>query len=216
MKPDIDYTLYLVTDRALMHAPTVEASVEQAVLGGCTVVQLREKDLSSREFYETALKVRAVTARLGVPLIVNDRVDIALAVKADGVHVGQGDLPAGVVRRMVGPDAVVGVSAGTLEEAQAAARDGADYLGVGAMYATGTKTDAAVTTLEELRRIRRAVPLPIVVIGGINKATVPDFAGTGIDGIAVVSAIVAQDDVAGAARDLKALFLQGQAQSGEG
>lgn len=209
MKPDIDYTLYLVTDRELMSSKTIEESVEQAVRGGCTLVQLREKDASSRDFYETARKVREITARMNVPLIINDRMDIALAVDADGVHVGQSDIPADVVRRIIGPDRVVGVSAGDLAEALAAMEAGADYLGVGAMFATGTKADARLTSMDELRRIRESVALPIVVIGGINKETAPCFHGTGIDGLAVVSAIVAQADVAGAARELKALFLEG-------
>ncbi len=210
MKPDVDYTLYLVTDRKLMSSSTVEESVEQAVRGGCTLVQLREKDASSRDFYETAMKVRSLTARLGVPLIINDRVDIALAVDADGVHIGQDDLPADVVRRIIGPDRIVGVSAGTLAEALDAVRAGADYLGVGAMFPTGTKNDADIASMEELSRIRRAVALPIVAIGGINKATAPLLRRTGIDGLAAVSAIVAQGDVAGAARELKAAFLEGR------
>lgn len=210
MKPDFDCTLYLVTDRGLMSSATIEESVELAVRGGCTMVQLREKDASSLEFYETARKVRDITARLHVPLIINDRIDIALAADADGVHIGQDDLPADVVRRIVGPDRIVGVSAGNLAEALAAAEAGADYLGVGAMYSTGTKTDAGITAMAELHRIRKAVSLPIVVIGGINKDTVPQFYGTGIDGLAVVSAIVAQSDVEGAARELKTLFLEGK------
>ena len=167
MKKDkIDYTLYLCTDRGLMSTDTLEEAVEQAVRGGCTVVQLREKDCTSLEFYETAQRVRQITDRYQVPLIINDRVDIALAVDADGVHVGQDDLPAKEVRRILGPDKVVGVSAGCVEEAVKAAADGADYLGVGAMYATSTKEDADVTSREELLRIREAVDIPIVVIGG--------------------------------------------------
>ena len=210
MKPDIDYTLYLVTDRKLMVTETIEECVEQAVLGGATVVQLREKTASSRDFYQTALRVREITADLGVPLIINDRADIALAVDADGIHIGQDDLTYDVARRIVGPDKIVGVSASNLAEALAAAQMGADYLGVGAMFATGTKTDANLTNIDELRRICKEVSLPIVVIGGINKDTVPIFKGTGIDGIAVVSAIVAQQDAAYAAQELRALF-QGNA-----
>ena len=212
MKPNIDYTLYLVTDRSLMISATIEESVEQAIHGGCTLVQLREKDLSSRAFYETAVRVRKVTERLGTPLIINDRLDIAIAVDADGVHIGQEDLPAEVVRRMIGQDKIVGVSASNLAQALAAENVGADYIGVGAMYATGTKSDADITSFDELRRIRQAVALPIVVIGGINKETVPHFAGTGIDGLAVVSAIVSQRDVTAAARELKALFLRGRSE----
>lgn len=213
MKPDIDYTLYLVTDHSLMSSATIEESVEQAVLGGCTLIQLREKDALSKVFYETAVRVRDVTARLGVPLIINDRADIAAAVDADGVHVGQDDLPVNAVRRIIGPNKIVGVSASNLAEAIAAVDAGADYIGAGAMYSTGTKADAAITAMDELLKIRTMIAIPIVVIGGINKETAPHFYGTGIDGIAVVSAIVAQKDVAGAARELKTLFLRGREKS---
>ena len=206
MKSNIDYSLYLVTDRELMAAASIEECVEQAVSGGCTLVQLREKTASSCEFYETAARVRKITADCGVPLIINDRADIALAVNADGVHIGQEDLPYDAVRRIMGKDAIIGVSVSNLTEALAAAALGADYLGVGAMFATGTKTDANITSMRELRRIRAEVNIPLVVIGGINKNTVPLFTGTGIDGIAVVSAVVAQKDAGGAARELKALF----------
>jgi len=206
MKSSIDYSLYLVTDRDLMAAASIEECVEQAVCGGCTVVQLREKAASSREFYETAMRVRRITAALCVPLLINDRADIAAAVGADGVHIGQDDLPLDAARRIIGQGRIVGVSVGTMDEARAAADAGADYLGAGAMFATGTKTDAHIMSMDELRRIRAEISLPIVVIGGINKDTVPLFAGTGIDGIAVVSAIVSQKDAGGAARELKALF----------
>jgi len=206
MKPKIDYTLYLVTDRELMSAANIEECVERAIAGGCTVVQLREKNASSKEFYEMALRVRKITSRMGVPLIINDRADIALAVDADGVHVGQDDLPYDAARSIIGNDKIVGLSASNLEEALAAAGMGADYLGVGAMFATGTKTDASLTSIDELKLIRAKVNIPIVVIGGINKETVPLFSGTGIDGIAVVSAIVSQNDEIKAAQELKSLF----------
>ena len=202
MKHGIDYSLYLCTDRRLMTSPTIEASVESALRGGTTVIQLREKDCSSREFYELGLRVKKITERYNAPLIINDRVDIALAVGAAGVHVGQGDLPCKVVREIVGPDMIVGVSAATLEEAVRAEEDGADYLGVGAMYATATKTDTRPVSMEELLKIRAAVKIPIVVIGGINKQTLGNFKGTGVDGLAVVSAIVAQPDPEAAAREL--------------
>lgn len=205
MKGEIDYSLYLCTDRGLMTSATIEESVEAAVRGGATVVQLREKDCSSREFYELGLRVREITARYGVPLFVNDRADIALAVGADGVHVGQSDLPCKAVRA-IAPGMLVGVSASSLAEAVQAERDGADYLGVGAMFATGTKTDAEIVSMEELEAIRRAVSIPIVVIGGINKQTIPAFRGKGIDGAAVVSAIVAQPDPEAAARELLQLW----------
>ena len=202
MKHGIDYSLYLCTDRRLMTSPTIEASVESALRGGTTVIQLREKDCSSREFYELGLRVKKITERYNAPLIINDRVDIALAVGAAGVHVGQGDLPCKVVREIVGPDMIVGVSAATLDEAVQAEQDGADYLGVGTMYATATKTDTRPVSMEELLKIRAAVKIPIVVIGGINKQTLGNFKDTGVDGLAVVSAIVAQPDPEAAAREL--------------
>ncbi len=206
MKNKIDYTLYLCTDRNLMTSNTVEESVEAAIKGGCTVVQLREKDCSSLEFFETAIKVKKVTERYGVPLIINDRTDIALAADADGVHVGQSDMPASVVRKLIGPEKILGVSASSLEEAEKAEADGADYLGVGAMYSTDTKKDAKTVSIEELKRIRNKVGIPIVVIGGINKNTLRNFTGYGIDGLAVVSAVVAQEDVTAAAKELSDMF----------
>lgn len=202
MKNNVDYTLYLCTDRELMSSNTIEESVEKAIAGGCTVVQLREKNCSSREFYELALRVKEVTSGSGVPLIIDDRVDIAVAAGADGVHVGQSDLPAAEVRKIIGEDKIVGVSASTVGAALKAQQDGADYIGVGAMYATATKTDTRIVSREELAAIREAVTIPIVIIGGINKDTVLNFKGMGVDGIAVVSAIVAQSDVELAAREM--------------
>lgn len=206
MKHKIDYTLYLCTDRELMTAATVEESVRLAIEGGCTVVQLREKACSSLEFYELALRVKKITGENGVPLIINDRVDIALAAGADGVHVGQSDIPAAQVRKMIGKDKILGVSAANLEEAVRAQKDGADYIGVGAMFSTATKTDARIVTMEELKKIRDAVRIPIVVIGGINRQTAPLFKGMGIGGLAVVSAVVAQPNIAAAARELIHIF----------
>ena len=207
MKNKIDYTLYLCTDRDLMSTDTIEESVEQAVKGGCTVVQLREKNCSSKEFYELAVRVKEITDRYHVPLIINDRVDIALAVDAAGVHIGQSDLPASVVRNIIGKDKILGVSAARREEALKAVEDGADYLGVGAMFATNTKTDARPVTMEELKGIRAAVSIPIVVIGGINMNTLERIKGTGIDGLAVVSAIIAEKDIEAAARNMYQAFL---------
>lgn len=208
MKPDFDLTLYLVTDRGLMSTPTLEQAVEQAIDGGVTLVQLREKDASSLDFYRTALGVKRLTDAAGIPLIINDRVDIALAVDAAGVHVGQEDLPARTVRAVIGREKLLGVSVSTVEEAVQAERDGADYLGVGAMFATGTKTDAELVSMEELKKIRSAVSLPIVVIGGIHEDTVPLFQGTGVDGVALVSAIIAAQDIAAASRSMKLLLEQ--------
>ncbi|GHV31140.1 thiamine-phosphate synthase [Synergistales bacterium] len=203
MKRNIDYSLYLVTDRGLMSVPAIEESVESAIKGGCALVQLREKSASSREFYEAALSVKAVTDRYNVPLIINDRLDVALAAGAAGVHIGQSDIPAAAVRRVAGPEMILGVSASCLAEALAASEAGADYIGVGAMFATGTKSDAEITSMDELRKIRAAVNIPIVVIGGINMRTIPLFEGTGIDGFAVVSAIIGAPDIEQAAKEMK-------------
>lgn len=202
----VDYSLYLVTDRALMSTKTLQGAVEQGILGGCTMIQLREKAVSSQEFYRLAQAVRKVTIRHAVPLIINDRTDIALAINAEGVHIGQDDLPVPVVRGLIGGDKVLGVSVTTAEQAGRAEAEGADYLGVGAMFATGTKTDADLVTMEELYRIREAVKIPIVVIGGISRKTGKLFKGSGIDGFAVVSDILMQKDIEGAARELIDLF----------
>lgn len=207
MKPEIDYSLYLVTDRGLMSTPTLEEGVEQAIRGGATLVQLREKAMSSLEFYQTAVKLKQVTDKYHIPLIINDRVDIALAVDAAGVHVGQSDLPARNVRSIIGKDKILGVSVSTLEEAIRAQEDGADYLGVGAIFATGTKTDAQLVSMEELKKIREAVKIPIVVIGGINNTTISLFDGMNIDGIAVVSALISAKDIAGEAKELQKLVV---------
>jgi len=209
VKSKIDYTLYLVTDRNLMAADSIEECVEQAILGGCTVVQLREKNASSDEFFQTALRVREVTASFGVPLIINDRADIALAVDADGLHIGQDDLPYEAARRIFGQNKIIGISTHNVAEAKEAALAGADYIGVGAMFTTGTKTNVSPTGIDELIRIREAVKIPIVAIGGINKKNVPLLRNTGVDGIAVVSAVVAEKDAANAARELKSLFQGG-------
>lgn len=206
MKKKIDYSVYLVTDRDLMSTETIEEAIEQAIAGGTTLIQLREKECSSLDFYNTAVKVKEICDKNKVPLLINDRLDIALAVDADGVHVGQSDLPASVVRKIIGEDKIIGVSAGNLKDAVKAERDGADYIGVGAMYATGTKKDAKPTSLETLKEIRKNVNIPIVVIGGINKDRIKDFKGTNINGVAIVSAIIAQKDIKRSANDIKNEF----------
>ena len=202
----IDYTLYLVTDRSVMSAKSLEQAVEQAIQGGCTVVQLREKYASSREFFETAQRVKQITDSYHIPLIINDRTDICLAVNAAGIHIGQQDLPAKIVRSMVGPDKIIGVSAAPLSEAIQAEQDGADYLGVGAMFATSTKTNTRPVTIEQLTQIKQAVQIPVVAIGGIQSSNAATLTKTGIDGIAVVSAILAQENITHAAEQLKTCF----------
>ncbi len=207
-----DYRLYLVTDRNCLQQQTLEQAVEQAILGGVTLVQLREKAIASKAFYERALRIKAICHHYNVPLLINDRVDIALAVEADGVHIGQSDLPCGVVRQILGKDKIIGVSARTAQQAIQAQADGADYLGVGAMFATSTKQDAQTVTIASLTQIRQSVTLPIVAIGGINHTTLPALqqalqaAETSIDGVAVVSAILGQKDVKLASEQLKEMI----------
>ncbi len=205
MRPKIDLSLYLVTDRDLMTTPTLEEAVEEAISGGVTLVQLREKKASSRDFYELAVRIKVVTDRHDIPLIINDRADIALGAHAAGVHVGQADIPARVAREIMGDDKIVGVSISNTEEAIKAQEDGADYLGVGPMFSTDTKKDAEPVSYEEFLRIRESVHIPIVVIGGINENTISAFKGADIHGIAVVSAIMAAKDVSGKARRLRDL-----------
>lgn len=202
---NIDYQLYLVTDQQAVAVGTLEEAVRQAILGGCTMVQLREKDSSAKDFYQLAQRIKIITDSFHVPLIINDRIDIALAVNAAGVHVGQSDLPAAASRKLIG-DKLLGVSVATVEEAIKAEKEGADYLGVGAMFTTETKQDARLVSIEELKKIRLASSLPIVVIGGINKATIPLFNHIPIDGLAVISAILSQPDIQQAAIELKQLF----------
>lgn len=204
MKLKPDYSLYLCTDSTLMSCKTVEESVEKAVIGGCTVVQLREKNCSSREFYELALRVKKITDSYKVPLIINDRLDICLAADADGVHLGQQDLPCAEARRILGKDKIIGVSAALPEEAAAAEAAGADYLGVGAVFPTSTKTNTRPVTAETIRAIRAAVSIPFVVIGGVNQSNISSLYGLGINGAAVISAVIAQSDITEAARQMKA------------
>lgn len=204
-----DYSIYLVTDRDLMTAGTLAEAVEQAILGGCTMVQLREKSFSSLDFFNLATEIKTVTDGYGIPLIINDRIDIALAVHAAGVHIGQSDIPAIAAKEIIGNDMLMGVSASSVSEAVQAQKDGADYLGVGAMFPTGTKTDAPAVSMNELRDIRKAVKLPIVAIGGINKENAGLFRDIGVDGLAVVSAVIAQPDIRLAASELKRLFMEG-------
>ena len=203
----IDYTLYVCTDRDLMSSGTIEESVEKAIRGGAGVIQLREKNAPGRLFYEIAESVHSITERYGIPLIINDRVDIALAIGAEGVHVGQEDIPASAVRRIIGPDMILGVSASSVEEAVQAEHDGADYLGVGAMNPTATKRDADSVSIETLKAIRSAVSIPIVIIGGININTIEHYKGLGVDGLAVVSAVVSAPDPEKSAMELKSAWL---------
>lgn len=206
MKPDIDYTLYLCTDRRLMTTETIEESVELAVKGGVSVVQLREKECTSREFYHMAKAVKTITDAYEVPLIINDRIDIALAVGADGVHLGQQDVPVPVARDLLGADKIVGATANTVELAVQAWRDGADYLGVGDIFGTTTKSDTHHITLDGLKEIRDSVQIPVVAIGGVKEENIALLKPTGVEGAAVISAVVGQKDITAAAERLISNF----------
>ena len=200
-----DMLLYAVTDRAWLKGETLESQVEKALKGGATFVQLREKELDEAEFLEEAKKLKMLCRKYQVPFVINDNVEIALAVDADGVHVGQGDLEASHARALLGPDKLIGVSAHTVEEALRAQAAGADYLGVGAAFVTGTKADASPISRETIRAITAAVNIPVVAIGGISQNNILQLKGCGLDGVAVVSALFAQPDVQAAARELKRL-----------
>ena len=196
--------LYAVTDRAWLRGRTLTEQAEAALRGGATCLQLREKELDRAAFLREAVALKPVCARYGVPLIVNDDVELALESGADGVHVGQDDADAAETRRRIGPDRLLGVSAHTVEEALRAERAGADYLGVGAVFPTGTKKDADAVSFETLRAICGAVSIPVVAIGGVKRENLGALAGSGVDGVAVVSAIFAAPDAEEAARTLRA------------
>lgn len=199
----VDYTLYLCTDSRLMSCGTVEESVERGILGGVSVVQLREKNASSLELFQLAKRVKLVTDRYNVPLVINDRLDICQAVDAAGVHLGQSDLPCREARRILGDGKLIGVSAALPEEAARAQADGADYLGVGAVFTTSTKTNTRPVTPDVIRAIRRAVTIPFVVIGGVNVQNIAQLYGLGINGAAVISAVVSSPDITEAARIMR-------------
>lgn len=195
MKPVLDYRVYLVTDTVYFNDDNIWNKMEAALRGGVTLVQYRDKTQESRILYERALKMKALCDKYNVPMLVDDRADIAFAVGAAGVHVGQSDLPAEVARRMLGADAIIGVSAHNAEEALAAEAAGADYLGCGAVYPTGTKKDTSVIGVEGLKAIRAVTKLPFVGIGGVTLANYRDVLNAGADGAAIVSAILSADDI---------------------
>ncbi len=197
--------LYAVTDRAWLHGQTLAQQVEEALRGGVTCVQLREKELDDGAFLREAEALLPLCRRYHVPLIVNDNVEVALACGADGVHVGQEDMAAGEVRRRIGEDKLLGVSVHTVEEAVEAVRNGADYLGLGAVFPTSTKTDVDQMSIGTLRAIRAAVEVPLVAIGGIHRGNIGQLAGSGVDGVALVSAIFSAADIQAACRELRRL-----------
>lgn len=200
-----DLLLYAVTDRHWLNGRTLYSQVEEALKGGATFIQLREKELDEEHFLEEAKEIKELCRHYRVPFVINDNVEIALAADADGVHVGQGDMEAGDVRAKLGPDKMIGVSAQTVEQAVMAEQNGADYLGVGAVFPTGSKADALEVSHDTLKAICKAVEIPVIAIGGISKENILELSGSGICGIAVISAIFAKDDIEEAARELRGL-----------
>ena len=186
---NLDLSLYLVTNNSQDEEKFLKI-IEDAIKGGVTIVQLREKTSGTLDFYNLAVRVKKITQKYNVPLIINDRIDIALAIDADGVHVGQSDMPAKIARSMIGEDKILGVSAATIKEATKAQLDSADYIGVGAVYPTNTKDDASSVSKKELKEIVESVNIPVVAIGGITKENVCELRDSGISGISVVSAIM--------------------------
>ncbi|MBQ4578318.1 MAG: thiamine phosphate synthase [Clostridia bacterium] len=199
-----DPSLYLITDSTGFTEEMFLFRVEQALKGGVTLLQLREKDKSTREYIELAEKVHEIAKRYNVPLIIDDRVDVALAIDAEGVHVGAADMPVATARKLMGDNKIVGATAKTVPWAKAACEQGADYLGVGAIYPTTTKVKTVLTSADTLRDICYAVPIPVGAIGGLNKENIGALAGIPIAGICVVSAIMKADDSKAAAEELKA------------
>ena len=197
--------LYAVTDRAWVGKQSLYQQVECALKGGATCVQLREKELDDEAFLNEAMEISALCRKYGVPFFINDNVEIAIKCRADGIHVGQEDMEASKVRERVGSDMMIGVSVHSVEEALEAVKNGADCLGVGAMFSTSTKTDVNVMPKETLRDICAAVDIPVVAIGGIGKSNISQLAGTGVDGVALVSAIFAADDIESECRLLRKL-----------
>ena len=196
--------LYAVTDRTWLGARSLSEQVEETISGGATFIQLREKELSFENFVKEAEEIKKLTDRYQIPFVINDNYEVAMAVNADGVHVGQGDMNARELRKRIG-DKILGVSAQTVEQAIKAEEDGADYIGVGAVYATSTKTDANLVAFETLQKICSTISIPVVAIGGLNENNILALKGTGVDGVALVSAIFSKLDIAKATRELHRL-----------
>lgn len=194
--------LYAVTDRSYLKKETLEEAVEKAIIGGITFLQLREKTLSKDEFIAQAIKIKKITDKYKIPFVINDSIEVALACNADGVHIGQNDISLSEARKLLGNDKIIGVSARTVEQAVEAEKNGASYLGTGAVFSTGTKKDAKNISFETLRNICDSVSIPVVAIGGITKDNILQLSGSGIDGVAVVSAIFASEDITKSASEL--------------
>lgn len=202
----LDTTMYFITDSTSFSEGEFLFRVEEACKGGVTLIQLREKDRTTREYISLAQKVHEITMRYDIPLIIDDRVDVALSVNAEGVHVGQSDMPVSIARRLMGNDKIVGATAKTVPQALEAYEQGADYLGVGAIYPTTTKVKTVLTSVDTLKEIVKAVPIKVNAIGGLNKDNIHVLRNSGIDGICVVSAIMKADDPCIAAKELREAF----------
>ena len=202
---NIDLSLYLVTDKS-DDVEKLLKTIEEAIKGGVTVVQIREKTAETLDFYNLALKVKEITTKYNVPLIINDRVDVALAIDAEGVHVGQSDMPCDVTRKLIGEDKILGVSAATIDEAIKAEKDGADYIGTGAVFPTATKDDAPSITKQDLKDVVDSINIPVVAIGGITLENASQLKDTGIAGLSVVSAIMSAENPKKASQDLLNIF----------
>lgn len=197
--------LYAITDRTWLGNNSLYKQVEDAIKGGATFIQLREKNLSYEKFLEEAKKIKEITDKYGVPFVINDNVEIAKEIDADGVHVGQSDTEAKRAREILGKDKIIGISAGNLKEAIDAEKNGADYIGIGAMFHTDTKSDATSVTFEEAKEITGKVNIPVVAIGGINSENILSLKGTGVDGVAVISAIFSHENIYDATHKLRKL-----------
>ena len=202
----LDLSLYLVTDKRNKTDEEFLEIIEEAIKGGTTVVQIREKEGETLDFYNLALKVKEITSKYNVPLIVNDRIDVALAIKSEGVHIGQTDMPADVARSLIGDEMILGVSASTVKEARKAEKEGADYIGTGAVFPTATKDDAPSITKDDLKEVTGSINIPTVAIGGITLENASELAGTGIAGISVVSAIMNSEDPKTASENLLKIY----------
>ena len=204
---NIDTTLYLITDSTGFSTDEFLCKVEQGLKGGATLLQLREKDKTTREYIALAEKVHEITKKYNVPLIIDDRIDVAMAVDAEGVHLGQSDMPVNIARKILGEDKIIGATAKTVVQAVEAYENGADNLGVGAIYPTTTKVKTVLTSVDTLKEIVKAVPIPVNAIGGLNKDNIDILENTGIAGICVVSAVMKAENPQKSASEIKEYFL---------
>ena len=200
---NIDYTLYLVTNRQNKTEQEFLNTIEEAIKGGVTIIQLREKNTNTKKFYNIAKKVKKITTKYNIPLIINDRIDIAQAINAEGIHLGQNDMPCNIARKILGKEKIIGISATTIKEAQKAQKDTANYIGCGAIFPTKTKNDAKTVTIPELTKITKSINIPVIAIGGITKENKKQLKNTKIKGISVVSAITESKNPQKAAKELK-------------